>query len=360
MPTTVYFKICQKGEAFHRFERLKPYLQDKEYLALKLIKKKLSLLKIYLKEGHLPSEAVYDFKTFQVSEVDISSLEYKGYLEIEHRGIFETTSYLNLKESLLELHKFLEVNGVELSTLQRIIHECGQSSHSKAIEICGCSRLMQNYYFKGLKQSFQTQVIDENFISTCKGLGQSEFIWVNGSFERNEMLMPFYMGDFSEDFAKSSRLFVKAHQVIFIFVDNASGYFPSVNLFKEMNYLPLTALHPLTWKKVFCSQDPNNSLHGIEDPLPESSLQEILPPPPLTMNEVFLECRETQSLFEQLDDLLPDEPNEENMKYFEDLMQTTSQDPFIFNIDDVCLTCFQTRDQGCHCHEPSCEFCFSL
>ena len=51
MPTTVYFKICQKGEAFHRFERLKPYLQDKEYLALKLIKKKLSLLKIYLKEG---------------------------------------------------------------------------------------------------------------------------------------------------------------------------------------------------------------------------------------------------------------------------------------------------------------------
>ena len=146
-----------------------------------------------MKDGHLPSEVLYDFKTFQVSEVDFSSLEYKGYLEIEHRGIFETKSYLNVKESVLELHKFLEVNSVGLTTFQQIIHDCGLSSHSKAIEICGCSPLMENYYFKSLKQSFQTQVIDENFVSTSKGLGQSEFIWANGLFERNEMLMPFYI-----------------------------------------------------------------------------------------------------------------------------------------------------------------------
>ena len=47
MATTVFFKICQKEEAFHRFERLKPYLQDKEYLALKLVKKNLSLLNFF-------------------------------------------------------------------------------------------------------------------------------------------------------------------------------------------------------------------------------------------------------------------------------------------------------------------------
>ena len=192
-----------------------------------------------MKGGNLPSEVVYDFKSFEVSEVDFSNLEYKGYLEIEHKGSFEVKSYLNVKESVLQLQKFLEINNVGLMIFQQIIHACGLPSQGKTIEICGYSLMMQNYYFIPLKQSFQTQVIDENFTSTSKGLGQgAEFIWVNGAFERNEMLMPFYMGDFSEAFAKSSRLFVKARQVIFIFVDKASGYFPSVTISKEMECLP--------------------------------------------------------------------------------------------------------------------------
>ena len=39
MAITVLFKICEKGEAYPHFEQLKPYLQDKEYLAVKLTKK---------------------------------------------------------------------------------------------------------------------------------------------------------------------------------------------------------------------------------------------------------------------------------------------------------------------------------
>ena len=85
-------------------------------------------------------------------------------------------------------------------TFQEIIHACGLPFHAKAIEICKSSPAMLNYYFKPLEQSFQTQVINENFTPTSKGLGQAEFIWVNGAMKRNEMLMPFYMGDLSEDF----------------------------------------------------------------------------------------------------------------------------------------------------------------
>ena len=153
---------------------------------------------------------IYDFKSFEVVEVDFSNLEYRGYLEIDHRGFFGIKSYLNLKESVIQLQKFLEVNSVGLMAFQEIIHACGLPSHAKAIEICECSPAMLNYYFKPLKQSFQTQVINENFTPTSKGLGQAEFIWVNGAVERSEMLMPFYMGDSSEDFNKSSRGFVKA------------------------------------------------------------------------------------------------------------------------------------------------------
>ena len=186
---------------------------------------------------------------------------------------------------------------------------------------------MLNYYFKPLKQSFQTQVINENFTSTSKGLGQAEFIWVNGATERNEMLLPFYMGDFSEDFAKSSRVFVKARQVIFIFVNKAFEHFPNVTLSKEMKYLPETPLHPLTWQKIFSSRDPNNFLHEISDPLPELSLQQILPPLPINpfLSELLLERSSSQTLFEELEQLLPDlsnEENEENTNYFEELMQT--------------------------------------
>ena len=89
MATTVLFKICEKGEAYNRFQRLKPYLRDKEYIALKLVKKHLTLLKSFLKDGNLPSQVVYDFKTFEVSEVDLSNLEYKGYLETDHQGLLE-------------------------------------------------------------------------------------------------------------------------------------------------------------------------------------------------------------------------------------------------------------------------------
>ena len=258
-----------------------------------------------------------------------------------------------MKESVWELQKFLEAINVGLMAFQQIIHTCGLPSQSKAIEICGCSPAMQNYYFKPLKQSFQTQLIDENFTSTSKGLGQgAEFMWVNGPSERNEMLMPFYMGDYCEDFAKSSRLFVKARQVIFIFVDKVSGHFPSVTCSKEMDSLPENPLHPFTWGKVFSSQDPSNILHEVTDPLPESSLQQILPSPPPPapfLSDPFEENVRTQTLFEELDNLLPDlskEENEENMKYFD--------------VEDICLTCFQLRDEACHCHETSCEGCFSL
>ena len=162
MVTTVLFKICQKEEAFERFQNFKQYLKDKEYVAVKLVKK-LTLLKFFLKEGKLPSEVIYDFKCFQVSKVDFLDLEYKGYLEIDHRGFFDVKPCLNIKESVLELQKVLEANNVGLMTFQQIIHACDLPFQPKVIEISGCSSMMQDYYFKPMKQSFQTQVIDENF-----------------------------------------------------------------------------------------------------------------------------------------------------------------------------------------------------
>ena len=133
---------------------------------------------------------------------------------------------------------------------------------------------------------------------------------------------------------------------------------------KETEYLPENPLHPLTWRKIFSFRDPNNFMHEIPDPLPESSLQQIFPLPrnPL-ISELLLERTSSQSLFEELDQLLPDlsnEENEENMNYFEELMQTTNQDPFLFELEDICLTCFQSQEQACHCHETSCELCFSV
>ena len=125
MAITVLFKICEKGKACPRFEQLKPYLQDKEYLAVKLTKINQTLLKIFLRDGNLPSEMIYDFKSFEVVEVDFSNLEYRGYIEIDHRGFFGIKSYLNLKESVIQLQKFLEDNSVGLMTFQEIIHACG-------------------------------------------------------------------------------------------------------------------------------------------------------------------------------------------------------------------------------------------
>ena len=366
MGIKVFFKICEKGEAHPRFEQLKPYLQGKEYLVVKLTKKNQTLLKIFLRDGNLPSEMICDFKSFEVLDVDFANLEYRGYTEIEHSGFCWVKSYLNLKESVIQLQKFLEDNSVDMMAFQEIIHACGLAFHTKAVEICQCSSVMLDYYFKPLKQSFQTQVINENFVPTSKGLGQAEFIWVNGAPERSEMLMPFYTDDLSEDFNRSSRVFVKARQVIFIFVTEASGHFPSVSLPKETVYLPESPLHPLTWRKIFSSRDPNNFLHDIADPLPEWTLQQIFPAPknPL-ISELLLERTSSQTssqtLFEELEQILPDLSSAENeQNYFEDLWQTTNQDPFIFELDDVCLTCFHPRGQACQCHETSCEACFSL
>ena len=185
MGIRVFFKMCEKGEAHPRFEQLKPYLQGKEYLAVKLTKKKQTLLKIFLRDGNLPSEMICDFKSFEVVDVDFANLEYRGYTEIEHSGFCWAKSYLNLKESVIQLQKFLEDNSVDMMMFQEIIHACGLAFHTKAVEICQCFSVMLDYYFKPLKQSFQTQVINKNFVPTSKGLGQAEFIWVNGAAERS-------------------------------------------------------------------------------------------------------------------------------------------------------------------------------
>ena len=41
-----------------------------------------------MRDGNLPSEMRYDFKSFEVVEVDFSNLKYRGYIEIDHRGFF--------------------------------------------------------------------------------------------------------------------------------------------------------------------------------------------------------------------------------------------------------------------------------
>ena len=138
---------------------------------------------------------------------------------------------------------------------------------------------------------------------------------------------------------------------------------------KEFEFVPENSLHPFTWRKVFYSQDQTNILHKIPDPLPELKLQQLLPPP--SLSELTLKSSEPKTFSEELDDLLKDysletsneslfEENEENMTHLEELMQVTNDNPFMFNVEDVCLTCFQTRDQGCYCHQIFCEWCFSL
>ena len=54
MGIRVLFKICEKGEAYPRFEQLKPYLQDKEYLAVKLTKKKPDFIKNFFERWKSP------------------------------------------------------------------------------------------------------------------------------------------------------------------------------------------------------------------------------------------------------------------------------------------------------------------
>ena len=94
---------------------------------------------------------IYDFKCFEVSKVDFLDLEYKGYLEIDKPRYIDAKPCLNIKESVLELQKFLKANNVELMTFQEIIHAYGLPFQPKAIEICGCMQIMQDYYFKPVK-----------------------------------------------------------------------------------------------------------------------------------------------------------------------------------------------------------------
>ena len=149
--------------------------------------------------------------------------------------------------------------------------------------------------------------------------------------------------------------FVKASQVIFIFVDKPSGHFSGVTVPKKFECLPENPSHPFTWRKVFYSQDQTIFLHEIPDRLTELKLQQLLPP--ASLSELTLKSSVPKTVFKELEDLLKDysletsneslfEENERNMTHLEDLMQITNDDPFIFNLEDICLTCFQTRDQG--------------
>ena len=77
-------------------------------------------------------------------------------------------------------------------------------------------------------------MIEEDNLPTSKSLGLgAQCLWVNGAEERSEILMPFYLGAHCEDLVKSSRQLIKAKQVIFIFVQQLSDYFPSVTFEKE-------------------------------------------------------------------------------------------------------------------------------
>ena len=179
-------------------------------------------------------EESFGFKSFQVSSLDLLDQGYRGYLEMECRGSFFTSQYLDIESSLKELQKFLNENKVDLMEFQDTIHVCGYPGQAKAIEIKGCSKAMKTYYFAPMKKSMVTQVIEEDNLPMSKSLGLgAQCLWVNGAEERSERLMPLYLGAHCEDLVKSSRQLIKAKQVIFIFVQQLSGYFPSVTLEKR-------------------------------------------------------------------------------------------------------------------------------
>ena len=79
----------------------------------------------------------------------------------------------------------------------------------------------------------------------------------------------------SEDFSKSSRQLQRATQIIMIFAEESSGYFPSFTLKKETT-VAAKLIHPLTWAKIFHTEDKTNMLSKIKDPYAEKSLIDVM------------------------------------------------------------------------------------
>ena len=94
MVYTVFLDSVIKKMFFNIFQNLKVHLTG-DYVALKLTKGKLSLLKVFVKDMSI--EESFGFKSFQVSSLDLLDQGYRGYLEIEHRGIFSLHSIWTLK-----------------------------------------------------------------------------------------------------------------------------------------------------------------------------------------------------------------------------------------------------------------------
>ena len=361
MVYTVFFRLCQ--DVFNIFQKLKVHLTG-DYVALKLTKGKLSLLKVFVKDMSI--EESFGFKSFQVSSLDLLDQGYRGYLEMERRGSFFTSQYLDIESSLKELQKFLNENKVDLMEFQDTIHVCGYPGQAKAIEIKGCSKAMKTYYFAPMKKSMVTQVIEEDNLPTSKSLGLgAQCLWVNGAEERSEILMPLYLGAHCENLVKSSRQLIKAKKVIFIFVQQLSGYFSSVTLEKETP-VGKKPLHPLAWQKVFHSEDVASFLNKIVDPLPERSLRMMM----------MMNSTSPKTLFEELDEILTDVqmPDNEADNLLETLLTMTEGteglDKELSGVENVledmtsfqmmCTVCYQLSNEGCHCHEMRCERCFGL
>ena len=217
-----------------------------------------------------------------------------------------------------------------------------------------------------MKKSMVTQVIEEDNLPTSKSLGLgAQCLWVSGAEERSEILMPLYLGAHCEDLVKSSCQLIKAKQVIFIFVQQLSGYFPSVTLEKETP-VGKNPLHPLAWQKVFHSEDVASFFNKIVDPLPERSLRMMM------MNSAS-----PKTLFEELDKILADVQmqNNEAENLLESLLAMTEgteglekEFSALSGLENVladmssfqmmCTVCYQLSNEGCHCHEMRCERCF--
>ena len=87
---------------FDIFQNLKVHLTG-DYVVLKLTKRNLSLLKVFVKDMSI--EENLGFKCFQVTSLDLLDQGYRGYLEIERRGIFSSSQYLDIESSLKEFLK---------------------------------------------------------------------------------------------------------------------------------------------------------------------------------------------------------------------------------------------------------------
>ena len=184
MVYTVFFRLCRKEDVFNIFQNLKVHLTG-DYVALKLTKGKLSLLKVFVKDMSIEESLGF-------SSVFIRLIRPRIQRVLRNRTLRE---YLDIESSLKELQKFLNENKVDLMEFQDTIHVCGYPCQAKAIEIKGCSKAMKKYYFAPMKKSMVTQVIEEDILPTSKSLGLgAQCLWVNGAEERSERLMPFYLG----------------------------------------------------------------------------------------------------------------------------------------------------------------------